>query len=290
MVLRSGDVPQANTLEDVVETVRAVANGARSFQDIARAIGKVERQGRYYRLAAERLSMIEHQGTNTSALTNRGREFLALTEDERRLFLANAVLENEPIEAVFHYINLHPNCSIHDVADFLILEGIGRSVARRRNSTILNWLLSLGLIRKVDNRYSAVWRPAYDGRVIEDIDTTRVGQGAPRLAELRDVEDVWDGTFVHAQDGTITYQVDNEARQRATTSHQRLVQVMINLIRNRGYIPRCNRNIDLTAVLPEGNYLFEMKSCNDRNIVHQIRYNTVCRRIGGTYGIQFYDL
>jgi len=40
-------------LDDVIRTVEAVQGGAQSFQDIAGYIGKVDRQGRYYRLAAE---------------------------------------------------------------------------------------------------------------------------------------------------------------------------------------------------------------------------------------------
>lgn len=272
MVLYSDDVPQADRLEDVIRTVQAVADGARSFQDIAIEIGKSDRQGRYYRLAAEQLGLMTHQGTNVSSVTNRGREFLALPEDAKRVFLANLVLENEPIRAVFDYISMHPNCSRANIADFLISESIGEAIARRRPTTILNWLLSLGVIRKVNRRYSGVWRPAYDGRAIEDINVDEVALLTPRNSELRDAETIWDGTFTEGQDGTTIYQVDNAARQRAATSHQRLVREMINVIRNRGCVPRCNRNIDLTVELPEGIYLFEMKSCNERNIVHQIRY------------------
>lgn len=272
MVLFSEDVPQADLLEDVINTVEAVAGGATSFQSIAAAIGKGDRQGRYYRLAAEQLGLIAHQGTNISSLTTRGREFLQLPEDARRVFLADLILKNESINAVFGYINSHPNCFKSDIVNFLISESIGAAIARRRSTTILNWLSSLGVIQKVDNRYNVVWRPAYDGQAIEEFETVDLGQATPYTTELRDAENIWDGTFAEDQAGTLIYQVDNAARQRANVVHQQLVRAMINVIRNRGYVPRFNRSIDLTVELPEGNYLFEMKSCNARNMTHQIRY------------------
>jgi hypothetical protein len=53
MKIPSSKIPQADMLEDVLSVASAVNQGARTFQDIATYIHKVERQGRYYRLAAE---------------------------------------------------------------------------------------------------------------------------------------------------------------------------------------------------------------------------------------------
>ena len=58
MRIPSSEIPQADLLQDVVRVVTAVHEGARTFQDIANYIGKVGRQGRYYRLAAEILGLI----------------------------------------------------------------------------------------------------------------------------------------------------------------------------------------------------------------------------------------
>ena len=90
MRIPSEDIPQADVLNEVVRTVEAVAGGARSFDDIADAIGKVDRQGRYYRRAAEILGFIHNQH-NHSALTARGRDFIAHPAQRREL-LADAVL------------------------------------------------------------------------------------------------------------------------------------------------------------------------------------------------------
>jgi hypothetical protein len=59
-LLLSELVPQADVLEDIARTVDAVAAGAASFQQIAAAIGKVERQGRYYRKAAQTMDLLRN--------------------------------------------------------------------------------------------------------------------------------------------------------------------------------------------------------------------------------------
>ena len=53
MKIPSEDVPQADKLEDVVKIIEGVGQGKRTFQDLSQYIDKVERQGRYYRRAAE---------------------------------------------------------------------------------------------------------------------------------------------------------------------------------------------------------------------------------------------
>ena len=60
MRIPSSEIPQADKLEDIIKVAEAVKNGNKTYQDIAMYIGKVERQGRYYRLAAEILGIIEH--------------------------------------------------------------------------------------------------------------------------------------------------------------------------------------------------------------------------------------
>ena len=73
MKIPSEDVPQADLLKEVVRAVEAVAAGATTFQDIAAHFGKVERQGRYYRRAAEILGLLASAGTNHSVLNPRGK-------------------------------------------------------------------------------------------------------------------------------------------------------------------------------------------------------------------------
>ena len=76
MRVPSDEIPQADNLLDVVRTVIAVSQGARTFQQIATSIGKVERQGRYYRKAAEIVGMIATPNRNQSILTQLGQSFV----------------------------------------------------------------------------------------------------------------------------------------------------------------------------------------------------------------------
>jgi len=85
MKIPSSDIPQADILDDVVNVVKAVGEGRHTFQDIARYIGKVDRQGRYYRRAAEILGFIKNTD-NTSVLTDSGEQLLKSSEQEFLLF------------------------------------------------------------------------------------------------------------------------------------------------------------------------------------------------------------
>ena len=54
----TSQVPQANSLDKVIGTVFAVSQGYLSHQEIAQQIKVKNRQGRYYRLAAEILNLL----------------------------------------------------------------------------------------------------------------------------------------------------------------------------------------------------------------------------------------
>src|SRR5258706_16112051 len=101
----SDRVPQADEVLKVGKVAEAVAAGGTTFQDIAEAIEMVERQGRYYRLAAEQLGFIEKADVNTSRLTPRGRRYVAARSTaERRRLLIGGMMENNFIRAVLDYI------------------------------------------------------------------------------------------------------------------------------------------------------------------------------------------
>ncbi|UGB30957.1 MULTISPECIES: DUF7226 domain-containing protein [Bacillales] len=142
-MLNSAVIPQADRLEDVIRGIEAVARGARTYQEIAHAIGKVERQGRYYRLAGEQLGMISLAGKNHSELTPKGREFLSLPKDARQVFLANAALDNQALSLVFEFIEDNPNSTRIDVSQYLRSLNISESVAHRRSTTTIERRLKI---------------------------------------------------------------------------------------------------------------------------------------------------
>jgi molybdenum cofactor biosynthesis enzyme len=75
----TAEVPQADSLEKVIETVCAISQGHLSHQEIAHQLGVQDRQGRYYRLAAEILKLVSKTTSkNVAALTPIGRALLTI--------------------------------------------------------------------------------------------------------------------------------------------------------------------------------------------------------------------
>jgi hypothetical protein len=84
MTLQTSDFPQADRLEKVGDVARAVATGLRSDAEIEDFIGleSADRQGRYYRKAAELLDLVK-TAQNRSELMDNGR--IESPRDCRRL-------------------------------------------------------------------------------------------------------------------------------------------------------------------------------------------------------------
>jgi hypothetical protein len=276
-LLDSSVIPQANSLEDVIRSVEAVSRGARTYQDIANSIDKGERQGRYYRLAGEQLGLLRSASKNHSVLTQSGREFLSLPQEAKRLYIANSVLKNDAINAVYEYIESNPNCTAEEITYYLISLEVKESIAFRRTSTMIRWLLELDLINLDNNRYRVNYRPIYGGYAmevqdeedtIEDQDTY---QARSLVSEIRELNDIWDGSLSMEDDGDITFQVDAGARERASINHQKLVTEMAQALTRKNIIPKANKHIDLFAEETDQEHIFEMKSCNSTNMRSQVR-------------------
>lgn len=269
-MLDSRVIPQANVLNDVIKVVEAVGQGAYTYQDLALAIGKHERQGRYYRLAAELIGMIKNDGTNHSKLTEKGTEFLSLGPNSRNLFLTNAVLSNKAILAVFDFILNNPRCSRLMIIDSLIQSNISPSVANRRISTIIRWLEDLGIIIETKQGINAIWQPTHDGFVEEIIEPEDDTISEPYTLVLKKLDEDWDGTITTGKNGSLIYEVSAEAREKAINNHQQLIKNMAKLLIAKDLIPKSNKNIDL-YVNDSKEHIFEMKSCSSNNITRQIR-------------------
>lgn len=61
------------------------------------------------------------------------------------------------------------------------------------------------------------------------------------------------------------------ARERASTAHWELEELLANAVRSKGLTPLYNANIDMYFVTPRGMVLAEIKSCHRRNLHSQIR-------------------
>jgi hypothetical protein len=71
--------------------------------------------------------------------------------------------------------------------------------------------------------------------------------------------------------GYISVLIDDAARERANDAHRMLTNLVAKKIRGAGFLPKNNRYVDLSAVVEDDLYLFEMKSTTTVNVHSQIR-------------------
>lgn len=148
MKLSITQVPQADELSKVIATAEAVYSGCKTDQQIADYIGFTDRQGRYYRLAAELLGLLENLNNNAT-LTPTGEELIVL-DDENRLKKIRTILKgNALFSTVLNRIESEEDgLSRMQILSFLseLIEGAASTIARRY-STIINWLVNASLVK-----------------------------------------------------------------------------------------------------------------------------------------------
>ncbi|GAB1779548.1 hypothetical protein PMEGAS67_50250 [Priestia megaterium] len=152
------EMPQANSLDDVIETIFAVADGYISDDKIAEYLNKgTPRQGRYYRKSAVQLKFIENNG-NESKLTDLGRSFLQIKKENdfmREEMIIQQVFKIRPIKMVHTFIDNNPGSTRTDILGYIddkILGSVGTKA--RRLSSIIQWLKRLDLIEDENNTYT----------------------------------------------------------------------------------------------------------------------------------------
>jgi len=270
--IKSNDLPQADRLESVLLTVMAVGNGARTDIEIANripGIGGDDRQGRYYRNAAEMLGYITNQ-RNNAILTPKGSELLKNPTLTNPLFIAS-VLNLEVYQKLLPFMELSPEGltrqEIQNYLQSIADPGIGLSMIPRRISTIIAWPRTLGFLRQTDdgrlqiqNNLSADL-PVFE---IQDDDQPLLPVSGG-LAEYQEIEQ----RTSRAQP-EVAYFKDQAKLERATNAHIALINLVAQRIRKSGGIPKSNQLIDL-AVRLDQDYIFEMKSTNDDNVRSQVR-------------------
>lgn len=141
-------VPQADELSKVVTTVEAVYNNYKTDQKIADYVGFTDRQGRYYRLAAEILGLLENDNNNAT-LTQLGEDLVVLDNENRLKRIRTLLKQNILFEKVLNKIESEENgLSRIQILSFLsnLIDG-AESTIHRRYSTIVNWLVYSSLLR-----------------------------------------------------------------------------------------------------------------------------------------------
>jgi hypothetical protein len=269
MRIPSREIPQADTLADVIRVASGVAGGASTFQAIAAHIGKVERQGRYYRLAAEILGLVQNHD-NRAVLTARGRQLVRAQQGEAQRMIRQAVLGTRLIQRVLPFLETRGQVTRDEIEAFIeqVTEPTGETMIPRRASTVISWLMDVGILQPVGNHYR-LSPPSAEDTTAEPPqypDNEPIAPNATDLNEYRTVED-----RASRAAGLIAYWRDQAAMDRANAEHKRLTDLTAAQLRGAGLLPRCNGMIDLAAKSGEQAYIFEIKSVTRANERHQVR-------------------
>lgn len=271
MKIQSNDLPQADRIESVVVATFAIANGARTDIQIANQVPGIEgddRQGRYYRRAAEILGFITNV-RNNATITPKG-QLIANNPTLTNPTVIASVLNLNLYQKLLPYIELHPEGltrqQIIDYLQLISVANIGPTMIPRRISTILAWIRTLGVIEQVGERYRIANAIIPSIPLINLIDIEQ--PVLPATGGLQEYETV-EQRISSARDIITIYK--NQARlDRANNSHIELVNLVAERIRGAGAIPKSNQFIDLAATLQQ-DYIFEMKSTTEDNVKAQVR-------------------
>lgn len=268
MKIPSSEIPQADMLEDVLAVANAVSHGAKTFQDIAKHIHKVDRQGRYYRLAAEILGLIKNNNNN-SELTDLGRRFVSSDEWSKKEIIRNAVLNAHVFQRMLPFFELYPNGTDRsDIERFIeeVTEPTTKSMIHRRASTLLSWLEKVEIVDFYDGIYSIRPFRTYTTPVLQFPVSEPL---APKSLSLNEYKTVQERAERAAE--TIQVLINQASYDRANAIHRSLVNIVADKLRSSGSIPRNNQFVDLAISKGDKSYLFEMKSVNTDNYRSQIR-------------------
>lgn len=228
-----------------------------------------DRQGRYYRNAAEMLGFISNQ-RNNSILTTKGQDLLNDPVLTNPLFIAS-VLNLEVYQKLLPYMELYPEGltrqEIQNYLQSIADPSIGPTMIPRRISTILAWPRTLGFLHQTNNGRLQIQNnlnadlPVFE---IQDDDQPLLPVSG-ELTEFQEIEQL-----TSSAENEIAFWKDQAQLERATNSHITLVNLVSQRIRQNGGMPKSNQLIDL-AVRLDQDYIFEMKSTTDQNVRSQVR-------------------
>lgn len=272
MLIPSDQIPQADRLDEVIRTVIAISQGHRTFQDIARFIGKVDRQGRYYRKAAEIIGLVVTRTPNNSTLTPLGQEFIRTGATMNNPIFIQAVLNVPLFQRLIPFLEatINNGVSRQDIINFIFevseLDEIG--MAHRRLSSLVSWLQDLGIIVERNGRFYLQVRTINQN--INLLEFKNISEPIlPKATNLAEYEIVSERTN-NAQDIVRSY-INLAAIERADNAHRTLVNLVASRIKSANEIPRFNKLIDLATKYNGEDFIFEMKSLHIENAKTQIR-------------------
>ena len=264
-MLRTDDFLQADRLQQVGEVAFAVSKGNVADDDIEKYIDldSAGRQGRYYRLAAQKLGLIENHD-NHSVLTPLGEEFSKLVTEATRLdFLARCLIEAPVFKDALQYIEKTKPSDQQLRVWFKSIYPGSTTTANRRFSTLMNYLKDTGLLTRSK---SANQVAKYHGSVA-------IASRSPETISNKKRDPPATAPRFSSASGVLRMDIDAQKRERASTIHWRLIDAKASFLKNRGFKPYSDSHVDLFSSTKAKMVLYEMKSIDPHatNVLSQIR-------------------
>lgn len=147
MSLETSDFLQADDINKVFGVVEAVSAGLITDEQIENYLGlnSKSRQGRYYRLAAEKIGLIINSENNAS-LTTTGQFFINSSLNERAILAQNLIASLPVFSQVISHFRGNISININQLNSYFLSIYPGEaSTAARRFSTFMNYIRYLGL-------------------------------------------------------------------------------------------------------------------------------------------------
>jgi len=265
--------PQADRLENVIATVRAVSGGYASDEAIGTALGAgrgrayASRQGRYYRLASEILGFTRRIRKNVSRPTLLGRKLLRSDKAQQRKILTRQILTRQVFQNVLGILAASGNQVSRRELESTIasLANTTPGMARRRLRTIIAWLEYLKIARSKNEKVILQKLP---------ISVNKIEIGDPEVPVLPKQRQMKLFREVSRRKmkalGFLKYEVDATRRERADATHERLRTLLARRIRRSNVWPTYNDLVDLAARIDNQDFIIEVKSRGKR-VKDQVR-------------------
>jgi len=271
MKIQSADLPQADRIESVVQTCVAVFSGARTDIEIANAIPSIsgdDRQGRYYRSAAELLGFIRND-RNDATITFIGQQ-IAQNPSLTNPVLISSVLGLNIYQKLFPYFQLHTEGvsrdQIQTYLKSIAVSTLGIPMISRRMASIISWLRTLEIVDMTEGKFSL------SNQIISRLPIVNISDiqqpVLPKTGSLIEYEILELRT--NAAKGIITIYKDQAKLERSNAAHQLLINIVAERIKQVGGIAKSSPIIDLATSL-DHDFIFEMKSTTPQNTKAQIR-------------------
>lgn len=265
-MIKTKDFPQADRLNLVANVALAIAKGLHTDKEIEGFIGleSGNRQGRYYRKAAEILDLTFRPRNNFSELTFLGHTYVNLeTEKEKKELLKDCIFRNQLFRKIIAFINNKKPSKEELKVYFISLYPKKSNTPFRRFNTAVSWLEDAKII-KLEGEKFKLYKTAKNKYVVRK----QIFEGLKGKQLSPEIVESFLGT-----DELINFQVQKIKTEKANFVHKNLISSVTNLLIQKELKAEDNSFIDLYSSTDDEQVqiIFEMKSITETNFLSQIR-------------------